>query len=704
MPTPDGVNLLLRGYPDINVNDYIEEGKKIVTRLGGLALAIDQAAAYIKHKQLPIERLASFLTLYDAERKKILQHTSPLFWKYSTIQIHGEEEQDRAISAFTTWEISFQQFTCGGRPSIKDAGHFLTLSAFFNPSHIGESIFRYHWEEPASRPAWMRIFAATGATASDEESSSSGNDVGVRDTDADHTKSHNLEHSSWDSDRFWDVIARAHTFSLLESVSSESAESEVNFSLHPLICDWLQLREKPEQRRGYTREAINFLVSAIKLYDSISTTHYQKGLLAAHADACVLNDERFSQENQALGMDIANCDVASQVATFYDSQGRYEKSKKLEYLIVSTRQTVLGEQHHATLTSMNNLALVLSHQGKYELAEEMHRRVLGLRETTLGEEHPDTLMSMNNLANVLSRRGKYEQAEKMHKRVLDLRETVLGKEHLDTLKSMNSLANALSDLGKYNQAEKMHQQVLGLRETTLGEEHPDTLTSMNNLAIVLSDQGKYKQAEEMHRQVLKLRETVLGKEHQLTLTSMNNLGGVLSRQGKYEEAEEMHRQELVLCQAVLGKEHPETLTSMNNLALALRGQRKYEQSEEMHQQALRLMETILGKEHPDTLMSMNNLANVLSHRGKYEQAEKMHQRVLGLRKMVLRIDHPETLTSMKNLADVLGRQGKYEQAEEMHRQVLGLMKTVLGNEHRKTDEYEQSRLGPMESRSVRGGE
>ena len=34
---------------------------------------------------------------------------------------------------------------------------------------------------------------------------------------------------------------------------------------------------------------------------------------------------------------------------------------------------VLGKEHPDTLTSMNNLALVLSQQGKYEQAEEMQR-------------------------------------------------------------------------------------------------------------------------------------------------------------------------------------------------------------------------------------------------------------------------------------------------------------------------------------------
>jgi hypothetical protein len=59
---------------------------------------------------------------------------------------------------------------------------------------------------------------------------------------------------------------------------------------------------------------------------------------------------------------------------------------------------------------MNNLAEVLRHQ-KYEQVEEMHQQALGLKETVLGEEHPSTLTSMNNLAGVLRDQGKYEQAE-----------------------------------------------------------------------------------------------------------------------------------------------------------------------------------------------------------------------------------------------------------------------------------------------------
>jgi tetratricopeptide (TPR) repeat protein len=134
----------------------------------------------------------------------------------------------------------------------------------------------------------------------------------------------------------------------------------------------------------------------------------------AHMDACILNDKRFSVDGHRLGEDTESDTAAAWFASFYQGQGRYEISEKLERLNLKTRQRELGSEHPDTLTSMNNLENVLSDQGKYEEAEERHRRALRLREAVLGKEHPDTLTSMNDLANVLSRQGKYKEAEEMH--------------------------------------------------------------------------------------------------------------------------------------------------------------------------------------------------------------------------------------------------------------------------------------------------
>jgi hypothetical protein len=56
---------------------------------------------------------------------------------------------------------------------------------------------------------------------------------------------------------------------------------------------------------------------------------------------------------------------------------------------------------------------VLERQGKYEEAEAMHRHALRGYEKVIEAEHPDTLTSVNNVGLVLGRRGKYKEAEAM---------------------------------------------------------------------------------------------------------------------------------------------------------------------------------------------------------------------------------------------------------------------------------------------------
>jgi hypothetical protein len=83
----------------------------------------------------------------------ILEYTPKHFWEYGTMQIHGEAEGNKAISAFTTWEMSFQQLESYDERK-SEVAHFLTLSAFFDSANTGESLFRHYWEAEATRGLW----------------------------------------------------------------------------------------------------------------------------------------------------------------------------------------------------------------------------------------------------------------------------------------------------------------------------------------------------------------------------------------------------------------------------------------------------------------------------------------------------------------------------------------------------------------------
>ena len=418
---------------------------------------------------------------------------------------------------------------------------------------------------------------------------------------------------------FTTALGMLQAFSL---VTSE--KGGVSFEIHRLVQvstqRWLELQGETAR---WQEEALKILTVAFPSGDY--GTWVTCETLFPHVQAVTrytfISDPNLLQRAKLLH-NMSSYDI---------TQGRYNLACERVLDALSTRENILGLEHPDTLTSMNNLAMVLRYQGKYGTAEEKLRRALELRKKVLGPKHPDTLTGMSNLALVLRSQGKYEEAEEMDRRTLELREKVLGREHPDTLTSMNNLAEVLDSQGKYGAAEEMHRRGLELSEKVLGPEHPDTLSSMNNLALVFRSRGKYEEAEETHRLTLELREKVLGREHPDTLASMNNFALVLDCRGKCEAAEKMYRRTLELSEKVLGPEHPDTLASMNNLAMML----KYEEAEEMHRRALELKEKVLGPEHPSTLASVNNLAAVLEGQGKHEAAEEMHRRTLELREKVL---------------------------------------------------------------------
>ncbi|KAJ5970810.1 FabD/lysophospholipase-like protein [Penicillium vulpinum] len=463
-----------------------------------------------------------------------------------------------------------------------------------------------------------------------------------------------------------DAIGILDAFSFITRHEDGSA-FDLHCLVHLVTRGWLK---KNGELPAFHEQAVMRLSEVLS--DTSEKNQMHRRLYIAHAQYAVCVEKKCSKEE---------VDLAGKCGACLRYDGRYREAKSMYQIVLEYREKVLGPDHPDTLTSVSNLALVLSRLGEYEEAEALHQRALQDRERILGPDHPDTLISFNNLASVLTRQGEYEEAEDLHRWALQDQERVLGPDHPDTLITVNNLASVLTRQGEYEEAEALHRRGLQGSEGIQGPDHPDTLVSVSNLASVLNHRGEYEEAEALHRRALKDRERVLGPGHPDTLTSVSNLGSVLTYQGKYEEAEALHRRALQDRERILGSGYPDTLISVSNLALVLTRQAKYEEAEALHRRALQDRERILGPDHPDTLISVSNLASVLTRQGKYEEAEALHWRALQGSEKVLGSGHPDTLVSVSNLASVLTRQGKYEEAEALHRRALQDQERILGPDH-----------------------
>ena len=155
---------------------------------------------------------------------------------------------------------------------------------------------------------------------------------------------------------------------------------------------------------------------------------------------------------------------------------------------------VLGPEHHATLASMNGLALVLQARGKLDEAEPLFARSWkpGIAPGPRAPHHAGLDEQPGHGAPVPGQAGRGRAALPPGR---GTRARVLGPEHFATLASMNNLAEVLRARGKLDEAEPLFRQVVEAGHRVLGPEHPTTLTVMSNLAMVLQARGKLNEAE-----------------------------------------------------------------------------------------------------------------------------------------------------------------------------------------------------------------
>ncbi|KAH7124607.1 hypothetical protein EDB81DRAFT_730860, partial [Dactylonectria macrodidyma] len=405
-------------------------------------------------------------------------------------------DESASNSIVTTWEITFEQIR-RERPSAAD---LLSFMSFFNPQGIPESVLQ----------AYACDYGEDGEDCLDDDLETlCGYSLVVVTADKEILKMHALVQFCT---QVW----------LLSSSNMQQWEQE----FLRVISDWY-----PSGMYENWRECQR---------------------LDPHIEAIVKSKPRNREDILRWARLLTN-------AGWYRwMKGIYKEAEQMNRRALDAREKVLSREHPSTLTSVNNLAIVLQCQGKYEEAEQMNRRALDAREKVLGREHPSTLASVSNLAGVLQYQGKYEEGEQMNRRALDASEKVLGREHPSTLASVSNLALVLRDQGKYEEAEQMNRRALDAREKVLGREHPSTLTSVSNLALVLQYQGKYEEAEQMNRRALDTREKVLGREHPSTLASVYNLAYLFHKQTRFSEAAELYKRVCSGYVEVLGSDHPTT--------------------------------------------------------------------------------------------------------------------------------------------------
>jgi hypothetical protein len=509
---------------------------ELAVELGGLPLALEQAAAYV---QASGNSLAWYLTSLRKRRPEMLARGEPT----------GYPE-----TVATTWRVAFEDV----QQAAPGAAGLLRLLAFCAPEAIPLRLLLQPRPELTEQ---LAPEVAPVLTPLLEDELAAG-----------------------------DAIAALRRYSLI----SPAADGSV--WVHRLV-QALTADQMPAQLAEAWRQAAAALIEAAIPADTALPEAWPAcAALLPHAQAALADDSAgmariasylgwsgsyaaardlwwrvVDARQRVLGPEHPDTLTArSNLARWTGEAGDPAGARDQFAALLPVMERVLGSEHPATLAVRNNLAYWTGEAGDPAAARDVLAALLPIRERVLGSEHPATLAVRNNLAYWTGETGDPAAARDQFAALLPVRERVLGPEHPATLDVRNNLAYWTGEAGDPAAARDLLAALLPVRERVLGSEHPDTLDVRNNLASMTGLAGDAAGARDQFAALLPVMERVLGPEHPDTLTVRNNLARWTGEAGDPAGARKQFAALLPVMDRVLGPEHPATLTTRNYLARTTR--------------------------------------------------------------------------------------------------------------------------------------
>jgi tetratricopeptide (TPR) repeat protein len=492
--------------------------RELAQDLDGLALALEQASAYIDERGISFSR---YRRDWQERREKVLSWFDPQLMQYPA-------------SVATTWLTSFQQLSA-------DAQTLLRRLAWLSPEPIPESLLE------------VAVPAGDGDTAEPIEAM----DALVE------LDRYSLVSRSRQSDSF--LLHR-----LVQEVARQGQRQDPATSQLEPALRWLNeaFQGNPQDVRTWPVldplaahvQAVAGFADGVCLADPTAHLMNQLGLLliskAAYGEvepllrrALAIDEAAYGPDHPHVATDLNN------LAQLLKATNRLAEAEPLMRRALAIDEAACGPEHPKVAIGLNNLAQLLQAMNHLAEAEPLIRHALAIVEAGLGPEHPKVAIGLNNLAQLLHASNQLAEAEPLLRRALAIDEAAYGPDHPDVARDLNNLAQLLKATNRLAEAEPLMRRALAIVEAGLGPEHPNVATGLNNLAELLQATNHVAEAEILRRRSLAIDEAAYGPEHPKVAIRLNNLAQLLKATNRLAEAEPL----MCRCLAILlafSFEHP----------------------------------------------------------------------------------------------------------------------------------------------------
>jgi hypothetical protein len=249
----------------------------------------------------------------------------------------------------------------------------------------------------------------------------------------------------------------------------------------------------------------------------------QSGSYLAARDLWQLIADAYRQD-EAYGPEHPDTLAARHELAFWTGRaGDVARARDQVAALLPVEERVMGPEHPLTLAARHQLAFWTGEAGDVARARDQTAALLPIYERVMGPEHRFTLAARHDLAWWTGEAGDAARARDQIAALLPIYERVMGPEHLLTLVARGNLAWWTGEAGDAARARDQIAALLPICERVSGAEHPQTLVARHDLAWSTGRAGDAAGARDQYAALLPIRERVLGPEHPDTLTTRGNL-------------------------------------------------------------------------------------------------------------------------------------------------------------------------------------
>lgn len=470
---------------------------ELAGELGGLALALAQASAYIDRQRTSFAR---YLKLWRETRETVLNWFDKRLVSYN---------HDVGLAA--TWVASVEKLTPPGR-------RLLELCAFLDPAPVPKFLLDVPLPSSASfdaHGALADLFAyslASHVDALDGKAAEAGFAV--------HRLVQDFTLRRLDKTKRKQLLAEALCW-VNAALVGDPGDVGCWRVLDPLTPHALALTQRGYEA-GIPEPTARIMAVLGVLYQIKSRYAEAEPLLRL---ALAIHEASLRPDHPEVAIRLNN------LAQLLQATNRLGEAEAMYWRALSIDYGTYGLNHPNIARDLSNLAVLLQATGRFAKAEPMYQQALAIDVESFGPGHPNVAIRLNNLAGLLKATHCFAEAEALYRRALAIIEASDGPKNYKVAFVLDNLAQLLQATDRLEEAEEMYRKALAIDEASYGPDHLNVAICLNNLAMLLHATNRLAEAGPLMRRALAIFEASYGPDHPQTVTIRANLASLGSPSG-----------------------------------------------------------------------------------------------------------------------------------------------------------------------------